>query len=90
MTTLDQFERIAPFIQPWEQASNIGAWRRHVLERDRCCQECGATDNLEVDHIAPRSRCPEMSLVLLNGRVLCRSCHQKTDTWGRRALRWPN
>ena len=60
-------------------------WRKEVLKRDdHTCIWCGAKENLHVDHIKPFSKFPELRLDLNNGRVLCKSCHLKTDTWGGR------
>lgn len=55
----------------------IPKWlRRQVMERDGfACAECGATDDLAIDHIHPYSRGgPE---TLDNLRVLCRSCNSR-------------
>lgn len=62
------------------------AWRRAVMRRDNyTCVQCGDNKggNLEADHIKPRFLFPELMLELTNGRTLCKSCHRKTDTWGR-------
>lgn len=52
------------------------ALRRRVMERDEhTCQECGATDDLSIDHIVPSSRGgPETEE---NLRVLCRPCNSR-------------
>ena len=43
------------------------------------CQCCGATRKegaiIQVDHIKPRSRFPELELKLSNLQVLCRDCN---------------
>jgi len=59
-------------------------WRTEVLKRDNyTCQECGDRGyKLQVDHIKPFAYYPELRLVIENGRTLCISCHQKTDTYG--------
>lgn len=58
-------------------------WRNLVMKRDNHqCVECGAIDNLEVDHIKPYAAYPDLRHDVSNGRVLCRSCHVKTDTYG--------
>lgn len=63
------------------------AWRTQVFERDDyTCQLCGErAGKLEADHIKPFSVYPSLRLKLTNGRTLCRSCHKKTPTYGRRA-----
>jgi 5-methylcytosine-specific restriction endonuclease McrA len=44
-----------------------------VLEAQRWCSWCGATENLEVDHIVERRHGGTNGYD--NLRVLCRSCH---------------
>lgn len=49
------------------------------------CEFCGSPDQLTVDHIIPVSEAPELTYVLENCRILCRSCNSRrqdnvTDT----------
>ena len=47
------------------------------------CEACGSEEKLEVDHIMPRSRHPELELELSNLQVLCHKCNSgkgNTDT----------
>lgn len=63
-------------------------WKKSILERDeRKCVDCGANDDLQVDHIKPFAYFPELRFELSNGRTLCRECHKLTGTWGVK-LRW--
>ena len=39
------------------------------------CMRCGNKDNLDVDHIKPRSKYPELELDFNNLQVLCRDCN---------------
>lgn len=60
-------------------------WRKVVFERDKyTCIWCGDNKggNLEADHIKPQSKFPKLIFEVSNGRTLCKSCHQKTDTYG--------
>lgn len=64
-------------------------WRKKVFERDNwTCRFCGIRSGngkhveLQADHIKPFALFPELRFVLENGRTLCVSCHQKTDTHG--------
>lgn len=41
------------------------------------CDWCGATDQLDVDHIKPRGSRPDLKMELSNVRFLCRKCHTK-------------
>lgn len=49
------------------------------------CQCCGAVPGpgnpLQVDHIKPRSRFPELELDLHNLQVLCKSCNLGKGAW---------
>lgn len=66
-------------------------WRRLVFERDNyTCVWCGDRSAqrhaviLNADHIKPFALFPELRFSLDNGRTLCKSCHIKTSTHGRR------
>ena len=61
-------------------------WRIDVFERDNyTCQECGQRGGeLNADHIKPFALYEELRLDLWNGRTLCKTCHLKTDTYGKR------
>jgi 5-methylcytosine-specific restriction endonuclease McrA len=54
-------------------------WRALRLEAKRRdgwkCAGCGSRVGLEVDHIEPVDRRPDLALVLGNLRTLCRDCH---------------
>ena len=63
-------------------AKSYNEWRKLVFLRDACCVLCNATERLEADHVQPRSVAPELRLEVDNGRVLCHSCHVKTDSYG--------
>lgn len=64
-------------------------WRKAVFERDNyTCVWCRATRNLTADHIKPFSTHEKLRLEVTNGRTLCVSCHKKTPTWGRGALKY--
>lgn len=49
------------------------------------CQCCGATAAdgaiIQVDHIKPRSKFPELALTLENLQVLCRPCNMGKGAW---------
>lgn len=61
-------------------------WRMAVLSRDYfTCKECGYKGrDIEADHIKPFYLHPELRLEVDNGRTLCKPCHRKTETWGRK------
>lgn len=57
-------------------------WRASVLARDGYkCQFCGSRERLEVDHIEPVSKRPDLIMVDSNARTLCKPCHQTTDSY---------
>lgn len=63
-------------------------WRKLVLQRDNyACVICGSTEKIECDHIKPYSKFPDLIYDVNNGRVLCNSCHKKTDTYGGKMLK---
>lgn len=66
-------------------------WKAKVLNRDNhTCIWCGSRDNLHVDHIKPFALFPKLRFTVKNGRVLCFTCHKKTDTYGGKTRRIKN
>jgi 5-methylcytosine-specific restriction endonuclease McrA len=71
--------------QAWEAKRNFyqrPAWRRlryEVLrERGNACECCGRSPpvvTVDVDHIQPRSKYPELALLKSNMQILCRDCN---------------
>lgn len=57
-------------------ARNDGPWRRAVIAlRGRVCRRCGATNDLQADHVMSRSQ--QGPSVVENGMMLCREpCHR--------------
>jgi len=62
------------------------AWRKTVLIRDDyTCVFCNKRGGkLHVDHIKQFAFYPDLRFDINNGRVLCVTCHKKTDTYGNR------
>lgn len=73
--------------QAIRNSSEYKKWRKAVLARDGECIFCGEEENLQVDHIKPFAYFPELRFEVSNGRVLCRKCHEMTDTFGARAVK---
>ena len=53
------------------KAARLAAKRRDGW---RCC-DCGARGRLEVHHVRPLAKAPELAFCLDNLRTLCRACH---------------
>ena len=52
-------------------------FRRAVLERDGWrCKRCRRAGRLEVDHIVPVWKRPDLELTFANVQTLCRDCHR--------------
>jgi 5-methylcytosine-specific restriction endonuclease McrA len=75
---------ITPINEKIRTSVEYKLWRKAVFERDNytCvwCFEKGGI--LHADHIKPFAYYPELRFAIDNGRTLCKSCHEKTDTWG--------
>ena len=67
----------------FRHTSSYLKFRATVLKRDNNqCILCGSCENLNVDHIKPFSKFPELRIDITNARTLCRSFHQKNPTPG--------
>lgn len=75
---------VSPILKRLRQSAKFKRWRHAVFKRDNyTCQSCGKRGGeLHPDHIKQFAYYPKLRFVLSNGRTLCKSCHQKTDTWG--------
>lgn len=52
--------------------------RLEIIERDGLrCLDCGARGRLEVDHVKPVRRRPDLAYEPSNLRTLCTSCHTR-------------
>ena len=70
-------------------STEMKKWKLAVFTRDNfSCVWCGDDKghNLNADHIKPFSLYPELRLDVNNGRTLCKDCHRKTPTWGKKVL----
>jgi 5-methylcytosine-specific restriction endonuclease McrA len=52
-------------------------WRYAILKRDKVCQKCRATTELQVHHLESYAEHPELRICSNNGAVLCFKCHLK-------------
>ena len=43
------------------------------------CQKCGSDDEIQVDHIKPRSKFPDLALDIENLQVLCWPCNREKN-----------
>lgn len=69
-------------VRKFRTSTEYKEWRKKIVERDKKCVICGSNKEIEVDHIKPLALYPELALKENNGRVLCKKCHKKTDTYG--------
>lgn len=77
---------ITPINKAIRASREYKLWQIAVFKRDnKTCVFCGyKSSNNEADHIKPFSDYPELRFAIDNGRTLCKPCHRKTDTYGRR------
>ena len=68
-----------PYSNNKENFSDSPEWkalRSEVFKKyPSICMRCGNKDNLEVDHIKPRSKYPEFELKFDNLQILCKDCN---------------
>ena len=65
---------------PTWKGGKIDSLKRMALERDGySCRSCGLSDRevLDVDHIEPRRKRPDLYEDLANLQVLCANCHRR-------------
>ena len=75
---------IAKIRNEWRNANSakLGEFRKKILKRDRStCRDCGSTSRPEVHHIVPIAQCRDAAFLEMNGIVLCKACHKKTDSY---------
>lgn len=69
--------------RPW--SNKVRDWSRkqyqHIVNNEgENCTYCGATTNLEVDHIVPVAENPKLALEFDNLQLLCKSCHREKSS----------
>lgn len=60
--------------------ANNGRWKalaKRLRKLQPWCTWCGATENLQVDHVIPESVAPELAYSIENLRVLDRACNNQ-------------
>lgn len=82
---------ITPINERIRRSLEYKLWRIAIFERDDyTCVWCGIKNGLgktvilNADHIKPFAFYPELRFAIDNGRTLCKDCHKKTNTYGRR------
>lgn len=70
--------------QKWrsEQGKKFDSWRKKIYSRDKKCRLCGSKKKLEAHHIIPVAECRLTAFLQMNGILLCRKCHIKTESFG--------
>lgn len=67
----------------WRNSSEGYYWKKHIREKfGDVCQKCGKFGR-ETHHIKSLSQDWELRNELSNGTVLCKDCHEETDTYGK-------
>lgn len=59
----------------WRNTKAYRIWRDAVIDRDKCCQTCGATENLHVHHKNHATYFPDERFDVNNGVTQCEDCH---------------
>jgi 5-methylcytosine-specific restriction endonuclease McrA len=61
------------------------AWRKlrykAIVHYGAKCHCCGSAENIQVDHIKPRRKYPELALEFDNLQILCSACNQGKGNW---------
>ena len=77
---------VSPINKTIRKSIDFKLWREAVFKRDdyTCvfCLKRGC--EIHPDHIKPFALFPDLRFAIDNGRTLCKPCHMKTPTWGRR------
>ena len=58
--------------KPWKRLRE-----KVLLKWPRVCMKCKSKDNIEVDHVLPRSIFPSLALSFSNMGLLCKKCNQE-------------
>lgn len=70
--------------QSERKSSAYKTLRKEVLQRDGYkCVLCSSREKLEMDHIKSYSKYPDLRYQKSNLRILCHSCHRKTDSFAK-------
>jgi len=60
-------------------------FRERSFKRDNfTCVHCGSKKQLQVHHIKSYQYYPKLRTKVINGMTLCKTCHRKTDNYGRK------
>lgn len=62
--------------QKFENSKEWRALSLLVRAEEPMCRKCGATEELQADHIKPKSKYPELALVRSNIQTLCWTCNR--------------
>lgn len=96
-------DRVSPLNAAIRECAQNLQWKKDIMARDQYkCTICSASKNLEIDHIVPLSFLIRENKIkkledayncsklwdISNGRVLCKSCHKKTDTYSYKAKKY--
>lgn len=60
---------------------DLQSWAREVKKRDKVCQICGTSKNLEAHHKWDKSSFPFLAFATFNGVALCKKHHKGFHKW---------
>lgn len=70
--------------QPPERGKDRFARRKFWEQSDKTCVKCTSTDEIQVSHIIPVWKQPELACDFSNMEILCRECHVAKDSMERK------
>ena len=79
--TLDRADEYRQARNIFQDSRRWHALRLTTLRRDEQCLRCGATEELQVDHIAPLSRRPDLFDDPDNLQTLCATCNREKGVY---------
>lgn len=78
---LDLKDRKKPEITPSEMFNKTSQWkevRQKAIDlHGPICMRCGSREDIQVDHIKPKSSYPELALTIDNLQILCWKCNRE-------------
>ena len=74
-TSIDSCEECSNSVEIKRNSNEYNQFRNFVLKRDKVCQSCGSSVDMEVHHLLPFKQYNHLGADTNNGIVLCKDCH---------------